>query len=159
MIGDHDTAQTGPPVIENAHDVAIAQATGRRILRVDLDRFMPVDFYRTAVGPIVHLRMQLSAGLVRQHMQRIAFFRGPHPFDWLHPCRMSRAVIITEIRYALGEQLDPATRRGKRRSHRIGKKFRQKNPVLIQRRRFIVASPAEILIVRHVDIDLGRRSA
>ena len=43
MIGDYDTTQTGPTVIEYAHDVAILQPTGCRIHRVDLNWFMPVN--------------------------------------------------------------------------------------------------------------------
>ena len=84
------------------------------------------------MGTIIHLRMQLGARLVGQHMERIALFGGPHPFDRLHPAWMARAIIIAKIGYGLGKQFNPATGCGQRRAHRISKKFRQENPVIIQ---------------------------
>lgn len=100
--------QAGPALIEDSHEIAIGDATRRRILRVQADDLAAVPLGRLAVGPEIELAVQPRRRLVgdqRQRRRRIRLLSGGKPG------RMARAIVIAEASDGLAEDLDPPARR------------------------------------------------
>lgn len=93
---DNNAAQTGTPLVEQSHKIAVFKSTQSGIIGMNVKRFPPGNFLGFADGPVVKLRMQFIFGLVRNQVKRIAVYI-PQPLIGLLPDWMTRAIVIAKI--------------------------------------------------------------
>ena len=101
--------EAGAAVVENAHQVALGDAAGCRVVGMQRDRLTAFDLGRAGMWAVIELAVQFVGRLVRQHVQRIALGSlAAQPLDRFQPDSVRWAVVVTERGNALGIDLDLA---------------------------------------------------
>ena len=111
-VGDTDTGQARPAIVEHPHHVTIFDSPVGGVLRVDGYGLPALHFACHADGARIVLTVQPGGWLIRDQVEWETFLAlRAEPLRRLQPDRVPRAVVVPEAIDSLGEDLDLARRR------------------------------------------------
>src|SRR6202030_2293180 len=93
-LAQHRAGEACSAVVVEAHDVAVADAARRGVLRMDADRLAAVDLRFETGRAEIQLTVKTGRRLIGDQLQREARIRA---LRGRQPGRMSRAIRVTEI--------------------------------------------------------------
>src|SRR6266567_491872 len=154
---DSQPGQAGTPVVEDPYEVAVAQAAGCCVGRMQPHRFTPGDLERLAVRADVQLAVQPGPRLVGDQLQAEAPGGGrAEPFVRFAPDRVARAVWVTVAVDGFREDFDFPGRRGERVTFRVGAEISKRHLRFAGHRQFEAVACPELVKTRYCPSPLSQ---
>src|SRR6478609_4448172 len=140
------TGEASAAGVEQPHDIAVANASPHRVLRVDAHRLAPGNLASARHRSRIHLRVQAAGGLMRDQVERKTLCGGAsEPLRRRDPGGMRRAVRITEAGDRLGHDFDSPGGSLERMALRIAPEIFEQDIVALGRRQLDEALGPELL--------------